>query len=94
MIYENEANPPQARRYNHVTPDGANIAIGKASFPKPSISACSTLRRLAVIGRLLIRRCSFPAAMKSTSAAPAASTASSCRPMKCLKGPAASPWLP
>lgn len=35
MIYENEANPPQARRYNHVTPDGANIAIGKASFPKP-----------------------------------------------------------
>ena len=35
MIYENEVNPPQARRYNHVTPDGADIAIGQASFPKP-----------------------------------------------------------
>ena len=34
MIYENEIHPPQVPRY-HVTPDGAEIAIGQASFPKP-----------------------------------------------------------
>ena len=90
MIYENEANPPQARRYNHVTPDGANIAIGKASFPKPfyiGLQYASPARGHWTIAH-------SPMLMKSTSAVPAASTASSCRPMKCLKGPAASPWLP
>ncbi len=34
MIYENEIHPPQVPQY-HVTPDGAEIAIGQASFPKP-----------------------------------------------------------
>lgn len=34
MIYENEIRPPQVPRYD-VTPDGAEIEIGAASFPYP-----------------------------------------------------------
>lgn len=34
MIYENEIHPPQVPQY-HVTPDGAEVAISQASFPKP-----------------------------------------------------------
>ena len=34
MIYENEIHPPQVPRYT-VTPDGAEISIGRADFPKP-----------------------------------------------------------
>ncbi|WP_296903262.1 nitrogenase component 1 [uncultured Megasphaera sp.] len=34
MIYENEIHPPQVPRY-HVTPEGAEIDIARASFPQP-----------------------------------------------------------
>lgn len=67
MIYENEIHPPQVPRY-HVTPDGAEIAIGQASFhindaynanPASMSEALKSLalltkgRKIAVLGGML-----------------------------------------
>ena len=90
MIYENEIHPPQVPHYT-VTPEGAEIPIGKAEFPQPfhiGLQYASPARGHWTIAHspMLIPQC------HEIYAVPAVFMASSYRLMKSPMVPDGSPW--